>query len=94
MQALERSVAVQIADLLRIPSMEAKPRQVRAQPASILKSSTGTVPIAELSAAWASERIAIMPFNPVDGAPRLICALLAGAAATAVLAGTLALMVS
>jgi len=94
MQALQRNVAVQIADLLRIPPTEAKSRQVRAQSASILRLASGAVPIAEPSTRQTSERSAVTPFNPVDGATRLICALLAGAAATAVLAGTLALMVS
>ena len=93
MQALNRSIAAQIADLLFIPS-QAEPRQVRAEPVATSESSAGSMSLAKRTVSTPPERIDVTPFNPLDGPARLICALLAGVSAIAVLGGTLAMMVS
>lgn len=96
MEALQRNSAVTLAGRLSIPFTPVTPPQVKNVAASVLRSSADYAVIAQPSALTARSPafVEITPFNPVDRPTRIICALLAGFASTALLVGTLALTLS
>ena len=96
MEALQRNSAVTLAGRLCIPFAPVAPPQGKNVAASVLKTSAGYVAIAEPSASTARNPafVEITPFNPVDRTMRIVCALLAGFAASASMLGTLALTLS
>ena len=96
MEALQGNSAVTLADRLCIPFVPVAPPQGKNVAAVVLKTSAGYVAIAEPSASTTRSpaSVEITSFNPVDRTTRIVCALLAGFAASALMVGTLALTLS